>query len=182
MTLTLFNSLPLNLPTSLTTAAVVPPSTNPWAPWTKAPTTTTYVVMSLAPRMVAGHPTGMALVDLPISTTTKTTRKSVAEVEDDPRSAIQQLDGQDEICALRGVIDHRGEETSYCLPWGQCTLDPAGNPKPPDKVNHPKLGVGVYEGVSDSEGSLLYYFAETDILSEVAMDPSYLPQTNVSPA
>ena len=30
MTLTLSNSLPLNLPTSLTTEAVVPLSTNPW--------------------------------------------------------------------------------------------------------------------------------------------------------
>ena len=124
----------------------------------------------------------MSLVDVPSSTTKKTTRKSVAEVEDDPRSAIQQLDGQDYICDLIGVIDHRDEETSYSLPWGQCTQDPAGLPRPPDKVNHPKMGVGVYEGFSDSEGTLLYYFAEKDILSEVGLDPSFLPQTNVSPA
>ena len=44
------------------------------------------------------------------------------------------------------------------------------------------MGLGIYEGVSDSEGSLLYYFAEKVILCEVAQDPSYLPQTNVSPA
>ena len=162
--------------------AVAPPSTTTWAPWAKATTTTSYVVMSSAPRMVAGHPSGMALVDVPTSSTTKPNRKSVAEVEDDPRSSIQQLDGQDYICDLVGVIDHRDEETSYSLPWGQCTLDPAGVPRPPDKVNHPKMGLGVYEGMSDSEGSLLYYFAEKDILSEVAQDPSYLPQTNVSPA
>ena len=114
------------------------------------------------------------MVNIPTSTTTKTTRKSVAKVEDHPRSPIQQVDGQDEICELHRVIDHRDGEASFSLPWGQCPVDTAGVPRPPKKVRHPKWGEGVYEGVSDSEGNLLYYFAECDMSSEVAMDPSIL--------
>ena len=114
------------------------------------------------------------MVNIPTSTTTKTTRKSVAKVEDNPRSPIQQLDGQDDVCDLHRVIDHRDGEANYSLPWGQCPVDTAGVPRPPKKVRHPKWGEGVYEGVSDSEGNLLYYFAECDMSSEVAMDPSIL--------
>ena len=111
---------------------------------------------------------------------------------DDPHDHLPQLDGQvedkketeegeevDTVCELFGVLDPRDGETSYSLPWGQCPLDPAGVPRPPRQVKHPKWGVGVYDDVGDREGVLLYYFSESDTLAEIGLDPSTLPQTNV---
>ena len=80
-------------------------------------------------------------------------------------------------CELFVVTDPRDGVRSYSLPWGQCPLDPAGVPQPPQRVNHPRWGEGVYDGVGDREGVLLYYFSVTDMSAEIGLDPSTLPQT-----
>ena len=105
---------------------------------------------------------------------------------DDPHDLLPQLDGQveketveDEVCELFGVLDPRDGVRSYSLPWGQCPLDPAGVPRPPRRVNHPKWGEGTYDDIGDREGVLLYYFPEIDTLAEVGLDPSTLPQPTV---
>ena len=159
--------VPPTFPTSLATAAAAPPSTTAGslALPARAPTTPSYVVMTSAPRM--------SLVNIPTSTTTKTTRKSVAEVEDHPRSPIHQLDGQldgvSELCELVFVKGQGHDMDGADLPLALL--------KPPSRVKHwdPKHGIGYFVEMGDYDDLLIYDFPKSGDQMEIGCNPMCKP-------
>ena len=160
-------SLPFTLPSFSTSESTVVPPTLPTSLSTAAvdPTTTTYVVVTSTPRM--------SVVNIPTSSTTKTTRKSVAEVEDHPRSPIQQLDGQldgdSELCELVFVKGQGHDMDGADLPPALL--------KPPSRVKHwdPKHGIGYFVEMGDYDDLVIYDFPKSGDQMEIGCNPLCKP-------